>query len=420
MVDTARPPSEHNTLRDIDFPTGRCLPTSPAHPLRVRLSELIDQNAPEYARAPKSEGFQQHDDAGCFIRSKHEIISSIVSKLMPPGGRFMVKKKKSGVWVINTRYTTKKMRTLISERLSKVIRDYKGNLPPIHHQTRLVNESLTQPPSIMNSMKGTIVATNGDHGHGVQESAAQEQPPLHAPSRGDARTAPTPTPQAFKKRSRSSQNSVCSQEPPTQRQVRDAIVVVAKMTTDGQQQTGVGEFPDSDSDSQISIMCESISTFSVHGAASFKTRLKALVYRPAGGRSDQESVVDCSGSRRQRRRAGRPLVTPRSLKCSSKVTTRRPSVFNVVQPRRRIGPIADPNPNDILVCNRVDSFPNAHDDSQRPEEIVFTHATPPTISVFGVTFTPTNVSMSTISDSGSYRFSSRSLSKQLSCISSLQ
>lgn len=84
-----------NNLGDNDLPMGRGPPKS--HPKRLQLTRLINQHAPEYARAPKLEGY--HDaELGCFIRSKQVIITSVIEELMPitDNGRFRIKKKGAG------------------------------------------------------------------------------------------------------------------------------------------------------------------------------------------------------------------------------------------------------------------------------------------------------------------------------------
>lgn len=102
-------------------------------PKRRLLTQLIEENAPKYERAPKWAGFVS-EEHGCFIRSKHDIITTVVNDLMPSEeeGRFMIREGAS--WVVRVGFgsKTKEVCFLIQERFNKLIlRTWNGNLPPL-------------------------------------------------------------------------------------------------------------------------------------------------------------------------------------------------------------------------------------------------------------------------------------------------
>lgn len=117
-------------LRDFDFPTGHSFPRN--HPKRQQLTRLIEQSAPEYVRAAKSEGFHSVEDGGRYIRCKSEIITTVINELMPAdqGGQYMI--KKNGEWVRNEDYNNnEKVRIMISERFKVQIEKWRGNTPTL-------------------------------------------------------------------------------------------------------------------------------------------------------------------------------------------------------------------------------------------------------------------------------------------------
>lgn len=120
--------------RDIDFPVGLGCPHD--HPMKQQLTRLCEEHAPEYARAPQSSGFYSQE-CGCFIRSRSDIITTVIHELMPQngGGRFMIKDKKHG-WVIgeDVDYRTPQVRIMVQARFLRQMKDWKKKslpFPPI-------------------------------------------------------------------------------------------------------------------------------------------------------------------------------------------------------------------------------------------------------------------------------------------------
>lgn len=126
---------------DSDFLMGQGCPQD--HPKKQQLNQLIEENAPEYARAPQSTGFYSIQD-GRFIRSRTDIITSVINELMPhhEGGRYMGKNKNTGAWVVRVGFDcyTKQVRNVVQERFNKLIKAWNRKLPPLPPLLR------SQPP----------------------------------------------------------------------------------------------------------------------------------------------------------------------------------------------------------------------------------------------------------------------------------
>lgn len=119
--------NESTTLTEHDFPMGRGYPRG--HPKRRLLSQLIEENASEYARAPQKTGFQS--PCGRFIRSRFDIITGVIRDMMV--GRFMVKQKNNAVWTARAGFdsNTSEVRIMVQERFNALIRSWRGDLPPL-------------------------------------------------------------------------------------------------------------------------------------------------------------------------------------------------------------------------------------------------------------------------------------------------
>lgn len=117
-------------MNNNDFPMGRGFPRQ--HPKRLRLTRLIGENAPEYARAPQSSGFRSAEH-GRFIRSRTDIITAVISELMPSEeeGRYMI--REDGVWGVRVGIDSgaTEVRFMIQERFNKLIRTWNGELHPL-------------------------------------------------------------------------------------------------------------------------------------------------------------------------------------------------------------------------------------------------------------------------------------------------
>lgn len=120
-------------LSDVDFPMGRTAPHN--HPKRQQLYHLIEQNAPEYVIAPQKTGFHSKDHNGLFIRSRSEIITTVIDEVMPTeeGGRFMAKGD-DDEWVARVGFNsnTKEVRKVVHERFNMLIRRG-GSTSIVHH-----------------------------------------------------------------------------------------------------------------------------------------------------------------------------------------------------------------------------------------------------------------------------------------------
>lgn len=144
-------------LRAVDLPMGRRFPRK--HPKRQQLTQLILHNAPEYERAPQTTGFQSKEH-GRFIRSKSDIITSVVNELMPreEGGRYMIKDENSGAWVARVGFDcmTREVRYMIQERFNKLIRTWNGNLPPLPPRTQPQSLEEAHAPLHSNGAQGEM------------------------------------------------------------------------------------------------------------------------------------------------------------------------------------------------------------------------------------------------------------------------
>lgn len=140
--------------------------------------------------------------------------------------------------------------------------------------------------------------------------------------------------QVFEKRSRSSVNSVCSHEPPTQRPRRGGSIKGDNVGAgDSTIDEKTDDFADAgeESESQVAMMCESIASISVDG----------------------------TGTRSFKSKGRRQQATPEKglFATSNKSTTQPRPTMSV--PRLGIGPIANPHRNDVLCEGHIiDLFDN--------------------------------------------------------------
>lgn len=173
---TKLPPGKME-LENIDIPIGRGPPE--LHRKRQQLARLAIQHAPEYAIAPKREGFCSPELDGRFIRSKCAIITSIIEELMQEGGRFMI--KKNGVWMVRVGYNsnTKQVRALVQDNLNRIIRSWEGELqplPPLDEPQPAQNDN-EQLHDEVEQMNGGEVEVRD-----VPARSRQPTPPLGEPS----------------------------------------------------------------------------------------------------------------------------------------------------------------------------------------------------------------------------------------------